>query len=310
MSAPCLCLMGPTASGKTDLAIAIAKHYPVELISVDSAYVYRGLDIGSAKPTAAEVALAPHRLIDICEPNENYSVGRFLEDVQREVAEIRANGNVPLLVGGTMLYFYILQNGMASLPDSDPVVRAKIDAEAAASSWEALHAKLMALDPSMGRHIHANDKQRIQRALELYYLTGKKPSELQQDTKPPTDWHFINMIIAPDDRVALHARIAERFDKMLATGFVEEVETLRARGDLDLSMPSMRSLGYRQVWEYLDGQYDELTLREKGIAATRQFAKRQFTWLRRWHDAVHFRTGDQDLLAQFAEKVWTQISQD
>lgn len=306
---PVICLMGPTASGKTDLAIAIAKKYPVELISVDSAYVYRDMDIGTAKPTAEEVAQAPHRLIDICEPNENYSVGRFLEDVDREIADIVANNHVPLLVGGTMLYFYILQNGMADLPDNDETIRAKIEQQAEDKGWEALHAELMQIDPSL-THIHPNDKQRIQRALELFYITGKKPSELQAQNKKNDQYKFYNMIIAPDDRKLLHERIAKRFDIMLNNGFIEEVKKLKARGDLNLSMPSMRSVGYRQVWQYLDGDYDYEQMREKGITATRQFAKRQFTWLRRWPEALRLQTGAEGLLELFEGQVWDKLNYD
>ncbi len=303
---PVICLMGPTASGKTDLAIAIAKKYPVELISVDSAYVYRGMDIGSAKPSATELEQAPHRLINICEPNENYSVGRFLEDVEIEIADIVKKNKTPLLVGGTMLYFYILQNGMADLPDSNDEVRRKIEAEAAVKGWQALHQQLLTLDPSL-THIHSNDKQRIQRALELYYLTNKKPSELQADIQQNSKYQFFNMIIAPTDRKLLHERIAKRFDIMLGQGFIDEVRTLKARGDLDLTMPSMRSVGYRQAWQFLDGDFDEVTMRDKAVAATRQFAKRQFTWLRRFPDALKLTTGADDLMQQFAREIWTNI---
>ena len=304
---PVICLMGPTASGKTDFAIQLVNHYPLDIISVDSTYVYKGLEIGSAKPTAKEREKAPHRLIDICEPNENYSVGRFLEDVNREIADIYAKQKIPLLVGGTLLYFYILQNGMADLPSSHPELREKIEEEAEKKGWKALHQQLMSIDPSLQQHIHANDKQRIQRALELYYLTDQKPSELQAQIRMNPHYSFHNIIIAPDDRKLLHERIAVRFNLMLENGLIDEVKNLRARGDLNLTMPSMRAVGYRQVWQYLDGDFDYDTMRNKSLAATRQLAKRQFTWLRRWPNALRLITGNSDLLDQFEVKIWRDI---
>jgi tRNA dimethylallyltransferase len=278
-------IMGPTASGKTAAALAIAKQMPVEIISVDSALVYREMDIGTAKPTAEELASAPHHLIDIIDPLESYSVMQFREDAIRLVAEIQARGRLPLLVGGTMMYFKGLVDGLDDLPTADAAVRARIDAEAARIGWPGMHAKLRDLDPVTADRLAPNDAQRINRALEIIELSGKPMSELlAKREKTALPFELVSFALEPSDRAVLHGRIATRFDQMLGTrddeGIVAEVARLRARGDLSLNLPSMRCVGYRQSWEYLDGLYDRATLRENGIVATRQLAKRQLTWLR------------------------------
>lgn len=275
-------IMGPTASGKTAAALEVARHIPCEIISVDSALVYRGMDIGTAKPSAQELASVPHHLIDILDPSEAYSVMQFRQDAIRLAGEIHARGRLPLLVGGTMLYFKALKDGLDALPTADAALRARLDAEAAAMGSPALHARLADVDPDTAARLKPNDSQRIQRALEIYELTGQ-PMSLLLAKAPKTELPFSLLPIAlePSDRAVLHARIAARFDAMLEGGaLVAEVQRLRARGDLHLGLPSMRCVGYRQTWEYLDGQYGMTELRERGIAATRQLAKRQLTWLR------------------------------
>jgi tRNA dimethylallyltransferase len=275
-------IMGPTASGKTAAALEIARHIPSEIISVDSALVYRGMDIGTAKPTATERASAPHHLIDILDPLEAYSVMQFREDAIRLVGEITARGKLALLVGGTMLYFKGLKDGLDELPQADAAIRAALDAEEAQHGTPAMHAQLARIDPATAARLKPNDSQRIQRALEIYMLTGQPMSTLLAKA-PKSDLPFDVLPIAlePSDRIVLHARIAARFDAMLQNdGLIAEVEALRARGDLHLGLPSMRCVGYRQTWEYLDGNYSFEELRERGIAATRQLAKRQLTWLR------------------------------
>jgi tRNA dimethylallyltransferase len=278
-------IMGPTASGKTASALAIAREYPVEIISVDSALVYREMDIGTAKPNAEELASVPHHLIDIIDPLESYSVMQFREDAIRLVAEIQARGRLPLLVGGTMMYFKGLVDGLDDLPTADAEVRARIDEEAARIGWPGMHAKLAALDPVTAARLAPNDAQRINRALEIIELSGKPMSELlAKREKTELPFELVSFALEPSDRAVLHERIALRFDQMLGnsddTGIVAEVARLRARGDLSLNLPSMRCVGYRQSWEYLDGVYDRKQLREIGIVATRQLAKRQLTWLR------------------------------
>jgi tRNA dimethylallyltransferase len=277
-------IMGPTATGKTAAALAIARAIPSEIISVDSALVYRGMDIGTAKPTATERASAPHHLIDILDPAESYSAMQFRQDTLRLVDEIRARGNLPLLVGGTMLYFKALQDGLDVLPQADPALRARLDAEAAQIGSPAMHAKLAALDPETAERLKPNDAQRIQRALEIIELSGQPMSALlSNQSKIDLPFTLLPLALEPSDRSVLHTRIATRFDAMLNDsehGLIAEVEQLRKRGDLHLGLPSMRCVGYRQAWEYLDGDYDRKELREKGIAATRQLAKRQLTWLR------------------------------
>ncbi|SAK39193.1 tRNA delta(2)-isopentenylpyrophosphate transferase [Caballeronia hypogeia] len=280
---PVACLLGPTASGKTAAALAFAARHPVEIVSVDSALVYREMDIGTAKPSAEERAAAPHHLIDIIDPADTYSAAQFRADALRVVGEIVARGNVPLLVGGTMLYYKALTQGLNDLPTADADVRAALDADAARDGWPALHARLAAVDPETAARLAPNDSQRIQRALEIFMLTGQPMSALLaaprlQDADAP--YRFVPVALEPSDRAVLHARIAARFDAMLAHGFIDEVKRLRARGDLNLSMPSMRCVGYRQAWEYLDGAYGYDEMRDKGVFATRQLCKRQLTWLR------------------------------
>lgn len=286
---PVIFLMGPTASGKTDLAIGLSKHLPVELISVDSALVYRGMDIGSAKPTAAELAQTPHRLIDIRDPAEPYSVADFLVDAEREIAQIHAMGKIPLLVGGTMLYFRALLDGLAQMPAANAEVRAQIEQEAAEFGWPHIHAQLAQVDPLTAAEIHPNHSQRLSRALEVYRVSGKTMTqlrELQHSQSPAGNFcdrfQVYQLAIAPRDRAVLHRRIAERFEKMLVNGLVDEVRALYERGDLHPDLPAIRAVGYRQVWDYLDGRLDYDHMRERGIIATRQLAKRQFTWLRGW----------------------------
>lgn len=277
-------IMGPTASGKTAAALEIARHIPSEIISVDSALVYRGMDIGTAKPTPGERAAVPHHLIDIIDPTDAYSVMQFRNDALRLTMEIAARGKLPLLVGGTMLYFKAMQDGLDALPQADAALRARLDEEIASFGAPALHARLAGIDPQTAARLKPNDTQRIQRALEIFELTGTPMSQLLSGAQK-TDLPFalLSVALEPSDRSVLHARIATRFDAMLNqpdNGLIDEVTALRARGDLHLGLPSMRCVGYRQAWEFLDGAYDRATLREKGIAATRQLAKRQLTWLR------------------------------
>ncbi|WP_373181868.1 tRNA (adenosine(37)-N6)-dimethylallyltransferase MiaA [Halomonas campaniensis] len=280
---PAILLVGPTAAGKTDLAIALHERLGLELVSVDSAMVYRGMDIGSAKPSAEELARAPHRLINIRDPAEPYSAADFREDALREMAEITAAGRVPLLVGGTMMYLKRLLEGVANLPASDPALRAELEAEAARHGLAALHASLARVDPASAARIHPNDPQRLMRAMEVYRASGRTLSELWAEQRPETfPWRMLSIGLAPADRAVLHERIAHRFAAMLSGGLIEEVAALRARGDLHPALPSIRSVGYRQVWEYLDGAVDLETLQHRGIVATRQLAKRQLTWMRSW----------------------------
>jgi len=282
--------MGPTASGKTGAALEIARHRPCEIISVDSALVYRGMDIGTAKPTPDELAAVPHHLIDIIDPSASYSVMQFRADAQRLVAEIHRRGAMPLLVGGTMLYFKALRDGLDALPPADPLLRAELDRDAAELGVPALHARLATLDAPTAARLKPNDSQRIQRALEIIRLTGQPMSQLLAQAAPaPLPFQLLPIALEPSDRAVLHHRIAERFDAMLDradSGLLAEVRRLRSRGDLHPGLPSMRCVGYRQAWEYLDGQIDRATLRDKGIAATRQLAKRQLTWLRSMPDRV------------------------
>jgi tRNA dimethylallyltransferase len=298
-------IMGPTASGKTAAALAIARRIPAEVISVDSALVYRGMDIGTAKPSAAERAGVPHHLIDILDPRESYSAMQFRQDALRLVHEIAERGRMPLLVGGTMLYFKALRDGLDSLPQADPQVRARLDREAADFGVPALHARLAQLDPDTAARLKPNDAQRIQRALEIFELTGQPMSQLLAlSPKPELPFDLLPISLEPSDRSVLHARIAARFDAMLNDGnggLLEEVMRLRARGDLHPGLPSVRCVGYRQAWEYLDGAYDRTTLREKGIAATRQLAKRQLTWLRSMPDRLVVDC----IAADAGEQVWT-----
>lgn len=286
---PAICLMGPTASGKTALALELSQRYPVEIISVDSALIYRGMDIGTAKPTSAERAAVPHHLIDIRDPAQAYSVAEFCRDARACMAAITARGRIPLLVGGTMLYFRGLRDGLAALPPSDLRVREQILAEAAAVGWPALHRELAAVDPAAAARLHPNHSQRIQRALEVFRITGEPLSALQARGRETVVSHrLVELALAPADRGVLHGRIGHRFRAMLAQGLLDEVRQLRARSDLHPDLPALRSVGYRQAWAHLAGEYDEATLIERGIIATRQLAKRQLTWLRQWPDGLHW----------------------
>lgn len=278
---PAIFLMGPTASGKTDLALALVERLPCEIVSVDSAMVYRGLDIGTAKPGPEILAQAPHRLIDILDPAESYSAARFRADALAAMAEIGAAGRIPLLVGGTGLYFRALEQGLSPLPEADPALRARLEQEAAEHGWAALHARLARIDPVSAARIHPNDPQRLQRALEVHALTGRPLSELWAGQKDQTlPWRPVKLALLPGERDLLRARIARRFQAMLLAGFLDEVAALRARGDLSPANPSMRCVGYRQAWEYLAGAVDRATMVERAIIATGQYAKRQLTWLR------------------------------
>jgi tRNA dimethylallyltransferase len=307
-------LMGPTGAGKSDLALRLAQRFAFEIVSVDSALVYRGMDIGTAKPSAAVRAAVAHHLIDIRDPCDAYSAGDFVRDAGRAMQEIWARGRQPLLVGGTMLYFHALTEGIAALPEADAGVRAEIDAQAEIEGWTAMHARLATLDPEAARRIHANDPQRIQRALEVFRLTGVTITELQQRRRPVlADVQVVELALAPTERGRLHAAIARRFEAMLAAGLVEEVAGLFGRGDLTREHPSMRAVGYRQIWRYLAGECTLEHAVERAIVATRQLAKRQLTWLRRrqalWLDAAHpdvaRRTTDALSKCEFAE--WSSV---
>ena len=274
--------MGPTATGKTDLAMALVDDFPADIISVDSAMVYREMDIGSAKPDPTTLEKYPHRLINICDPSEVYSAGRFREDALAAMAQIIANDRVPVLAGGTMLYFRTLQHGIAELPDADAGIRQRLDQEASESGWDMMHQRLAEIDPLAAERIHPNDPQRIQRALEVYEITGKKLTDFwQEQAAARLPYRLVKIALMPPDRVDLRKRIEQRFDLMLEAGLVEEVERLYQRGDLTPDLPSIRAVGYRQVWAMLDGEYDMATMREKAITATAQLAKRQMTWLRK-----------------------------
>jgi tRNA dimethylallyltransferase len=292
---PAIFLMGPTAAGKTDLAIELTKVLPCELISVDSALVYRGMDIGTAKPSKALLDKFPHRLIDILDPADTYSAADFRADALIAMAEITARGKIPLLVGGTMLYFKALLEGLADMPAANPEIRAQLEVEAASKGWQALHDELAIVDPVSAARIHPNDPQRLSRALEVYRasglsMTAHREQQSAQSTEAAASgrhqlpYTVANLAIAPLDRKVLHDRIAQRFTQMLDHGFVEEVVALRARGDLHSNMPSIRAVGYRQVWDHLEGKLTRDEMQERGIIATRQLAKRQFTWLRSWED--------------------------
>ncbi|HRP95177.1 MAG TPA: tRNA (adenosine(37)-N6)-dimethylallyltransferase MiaA [Rhodocyclaceae bacterium] len=282
---PALLLLGPTASGKTACALALAQALPVEIVSVDSALVYRDMDIGTAKPDRAERAACPHHLIDIVSPEESYSAARFCADALRLIDEITARGRIPLLAGGTMLYFKALRDGLSDLPQADEALRRDIDDAAARRGWPALHADLAALDPAAAARLEPTDAQRIQRALEIVRLTGRPLAESYARRTHATARHrWLPIALAPRDRSLLHQRIEQRFARMLADGLVDEVVALRRRYALDATMPSMRCVGYRQVWEYLDGRCDYATMRGKGVVATRQLAKRQLTWQRQFRE--------------------------
>ncbi|MGN6329698.1 MAG: tRNA (adenosine(37)-N6)-dimethylallyltransferase MiaA [Rhodanobacter sp.] len=274
-------LMGPTASGKTALACELSERFPLDLVSVDSALVYRGMDIGTAKPDAATLARYPHALVDIRDPAQPYSAADFRDDALAAMRSISARGRVPLLVGGTGLYFRALQQGLSALPQADAGIRQRLGAEAQQHGWPALHARLARLDPAAAARIGPNDAQRLQRALEVIELSGRPLSELQQrGHEAPFPWRVLKLALMPRERGVLHQRIARRFDAMLADGFLDEVRALRTRGDLHADLPAIRAVGYRQAWHYLDGSIDAAAFRDQAIFATRQLAKRQITWLR------------------------------
>ena len=300
-------IAGPTASGKTAAALAVALRRPVEIVSVDSALVYRGMDIGTAKPTPAERAAVPHHLIDIRDPRETYSAAAFVVDATRLIAEITARGRLPLLVGGTMLYFKALADGIDAMPAADPTVRAMLEADATTQGWPAMHARLAEVDPMTAARLAPNDSQRIQRALEVWHASGLPLSHFHAAGKaePAADRPVCAVLVSlePTDRAWLHGRIAERFDAMLAGGFLAEVQALRARGALDPDLPSMRCVGYRQAWEALDGKFPLTELRERGIAATRQLAKRQITWLRSMPQRLVIAAEAPDATAQVVDRI-------
>lgn len=292
---PAIFLMGPTAAGKTDLALDLARNLPCELISVDSALVYRGMDIGSAKPSKQLLAEFPHQLIDIRDPAQSYSAAEFRADALQAMNDATARGRIPLLVGGTMLYYKALLEGLAEMPAADAAIRAELEAQAARDGWQALHDELQVVDPESAARIHPNDPQRLTRALEVYRVSGLSMTghrQLQQAQSialaasggRALPYNVVQLAIAPTDRQVLHTRIAQRFEQMLEQGFIEEVQALRERGDLDTTMSSIRAVGYRQVWDYLEGCLSREEMHERGVIATRQLAKRQFTWLRGWAD--------------------------
>ena len=298
-----LFLIGPTASGKTALAVSLVERFPLEIISVDSALVYRDMNIGTAKPDAATLARAPHHLLDIRDPTEAYSAAAFCDDARRLMADIVARGKVPLLVGGTMLYFRALLQGLDDLPRADPALRQTLEREAAARGWPALHVELARVDPVTAARLSPNDSQRIGRALEIFQLSGKPMSALFDKAQPALPYRVLQLALIPSDRAVLHQRIAARFDAMLAAGLLDEVKALRATYALTADLHAMRAVGYRQAWAYLNGEIDLGELREQGIAATRQLAKRQLTWLRSWPDAVVLDALADDLDAQAFDQV-------
>ena len=300
---PAIFLMGPTASGKTALAVSLVEQFPLEIISVDSALVYRGMDIGTAKPDAATLARAPHHLLDIRDPTEAYSAAAFCDDARRLMADIVARGKVPLLVGGTMLYFRALLQGLDDLPKADAALRQELEAAAENRGWPDLHAELAQVDPVTAARLAPNDSQRIGRALEIFRLTGTPMSALLDRVQSVLPYHVLQLALIPSDRAVLHQRIAARFDTMLAEGLLDEVKSLRQTYPLHADMPSMRAVGYRQAWAYLEGEIDLNALREQGVAATRQLAKRQLTWLRSWPDAVDLDCLAEDLQEQACAQV-------
>jgi tRNA dimethylallyltransferase len=308
---PAVFLMGPTASGKTELAAGLVRHFPLEIISVDSATVYRGMAIGTARPDAALLRAAPHRLLDFRDPGEPYSAAEFRRDALMEMADITARGHIPLLVGGTLLYFRTLEQGLSVLPAADPAVRARLDAEARRIGLEGLHARLQAVDPPSAARIHANDPQRVQRALEVYELTGRPLSEFHRhgrDAALPS--RIIKLIVAPRDRALLHARIERRFRDMLAAGLVEEVRALYERGDLNAELPALRAVGYRQIRAFLAGEIDYEAMVNQAIVATRQYARRQMTWLRGEADGKWFVAEDPGVPDQLRRYLESALNHD
>ncbi|CAI3968748.1 tRNA dimethylallyltransferase [Alteromonas macleodii] len=300
---PVIAIMGPTASGKTGLALDIAAKVESEVISVDSALVYKGMDIGTAKPTQEEQAGVVHHLIDIIDPAQSYSVSQFVNDTNALIGDILARGKVPILAGGTMMYFNALINGISPLPKSDEKIRDEITQQAQRLGWSKLHDELRGVDPISGERIHPNDPQRITRALEVYRSTGKTLTHWQQQEGEKCPYNITQFAIAPADRTVLHERIATRFDMMLEQGFEKEVVKLYERSDLHEDLPSVRSVGYRQMWQYLDGQLSYAEMRERGIIATRQLAKRQLTWLRGWEQVTWLDTFANDNLTKITAKV-------
>jgi tRNA dimethylallyltransferase len=299
----CVSLTGPTACGKTEIALAVAAALPVEIISMDSAMVYRGLDIGTAKPSAAERAAVPHHLIDILEPDQPYSAGRFASDALEAIRAVAARGRVPLLVGGTLLYLRALRDGLAALPRADAALRARLEKAAATEGWPALHARLGAVDPAAAARIAPTDRQRVQRALEVYELTGRPLSELHAVRAGGARPEILTVALVPPERAELAERIERRFDRMVRAGFVAEVQALRARGDLDADLPSMRAVGYRQIWAHLEGRCDWPEARRRAIFATRQLAKRQLTWLRSDPQGERWTAFEPGLAARLIERI-------
>ncbi len=297
--------MGPTASGKTDLAVELVKRFPFEIISVDSAMVYRGMDIGTAKPEPEILQLAPHRLIDFLDPAEAYSAASFCADAEREIQDILAQGKTPLLVGGTMMYYRSLLQGLAELPSADEQTRQAILEQANRDGWERMHAQLADIDPVSADKIHPNDPQRIQRALEVYRLTGAPLSEWQARPARSGTWQATSIGLFPSERSWLHQRIEQRFHRMLEAGFEQEVKTLFDRGDLHVDLPSIRAVGYRQMWSYLSGEWDRQTMLERAVSATRQLAKRQLTWLRSMPELNTFDCINKDLTTNILNLIKT-----
>ncbi len=307
---PVICLMGPTASGKTDAAIALQNNYPVRIISVDSAMVYRGMDIGTAKPDAETLAIAPHALVDIREPEQGYSVGNFVADACSEIESAIAANEVPLLVGGTMLYFRALIHGLADLPEADIALRKKIDDEAAVQGWPHMHRRLAEVDPVAAARINQNDRQRIQRALEVHEISGSALTDLHRDAAVNNqDYQFIKLALVPDDRAVLHERIRQRFDLMLDQGFEREVATLMQRPQLNADSAAMRAVGYRQMWAHLQGERDMERTRQAVLAATRQLAKRQLTWLRSERDLLTFDPLEKPAIAAMSAAIAKQMDE-
>jgi len=302
-------IMGPTASGKSRLAIELAQSLGGEVISVDSALVFRGMDIGTAKPDLSEREGIPHHLIDILDPSESYSTGQFQKDSEKCILEITQRGKVPILAGGTMLYFHGLLHGISALPPADPDIRAALDSEARHHGWGFLHERLKAIDPVAADRIHPNDPQRIQRALEIHQLTGRSMTDvIAENPPPPKDFDVIPVLVAPKDRARLAERISQRFEAMLKKGLIEEVQALKDRGDLHLDLPSMRAVGYRQVWEHLEGNASFEEMRTRGITATRQFAKRQMTWLRKESFPLELESEDPRLLEKARQAVGSLLA--
>ncbi|GLX82054.1 tRNA (adenosine(37)-N6)-dimethylallyltransferase MiaA [Thalassotalea eurytherma] len=300
---PVICLMGPTASGKTALAMELYDTLPCEIISVDSALVFKGMDIGTAKPTSEELAKYPHRLIDLIDPLESYSAAEFCKDALQAIEEIRQSGRIPLLVGGTMMYFKSLIDGISPLPEANADIRAQIEKEAQEKGWDALHAELATIDPESANRIHPNDPQRLTRALEVFRITGNTLTQLTAIKGQRLTGDVLQFAITPKDRKTLHERIEIRFNKMVEQGFKEEVVQLKARGDLHENLPSIRCVGYRQMWQHLNGEYDFDEMIFKGVCATRQLAKRQLTWLRGWDELTWLEMEDNNNLQVITSQI-------